>query len=1008
MNYTKAYLIYCEDNKNVAKNISENLKRIGIEFTHDTFDPSEHTYIRQQYLNSSAPIFLLVSDNFLKSENCMQNILELVEDSRLKGRIKPVILEGRQKIQGTNQYESVPTKFERLGDVVNYINYWSTQYQSIRTEMRHATDAQIAALEPKLHLVQEISTNILGDFMRYLRGSNYVAYKRLENDNFRQLFDEFGGKGATLLNEYRFLPTYYAIEEEVEDEIEEEVEETIETVVEDLTENIDKNEAESVLDYFDYNNYSNNNAFENAEDTLENEVAETTEDVEETIDDINIGDIPGLNLLPSIETKEEKTEEDDETILEGEQHKDDEFAVEIPEDLLEDFVSEEESENFIEDEIINDIFGEMDDFEQENTENDHSENNLQDLIDELADDILDENETLIEDEEEEEGEATKDSEGLVDDLTEEIPEAEAGEAHEDLEGLIDELAEDILDETDFEENEVSDNAPILQGESPDESTNIDDLLEEIADDLVEEMNEVPTELDEVETKGEEAEDDNLQPFQEEALEKSTMDIAEELAASGDIKGASGLYRQLIENDPKDVDLRYAFAMMLMESNSDIALAKEQLLVAHELDYEDEDILFALGAISESEGNYNAAKSYYERVILLDLEHEQAYYRLGSLLANCFENQEFVASSYLQRAISLDDEYSEAYFEYAKLLHSYFGKSKKAAKYFKKAIKHDRHFAEAHLELANIFIIHHKQDKALYHYEAAIAINERFQTAENDEKYGVQKEEPISAAAPAMEQKVGSQKTVLITGATSGIGQAAAQIFAQNGYRIIITGRRTERLSALQAILEAEFHVEVLALSFDVREQKAVEDAINGLSDDWKNIDILINNAGLAKGFAPINEGELWHWETMIDTNIKGLLYMTRAVSPLMVARKTGFIINIGSIAGKETYLNGNVYCATKAAVDVLSKSMRLDLHQHNIRVTGIHPGHVETEFALVRFDGDAERAKIYEDFQPLTAADVADTIYYVASRPPHVNVEDVVMWSTQQASATLIDRSGRD
>jgi NADP-dependent 3-hydroxy acid dehydrogenase YdfG len=208
-------------------------------------------------------------------------------------------------------------------------------------------------------------------------------------------------------------------------------------------------------------------------------------------------------------------------------------------------------------------------------------------------------------------------------------------------------------------------------------------------------------------------------------------------------------------------------------------------------------------------------------------------------------------------------------------------------------------------------------------------------------------------------------------------------------------------------LEAEFHVEVLTLSFDIREQEAVEGAINGLSDEWKNIDILVNNAGLAKGFAPINEGQLWHWETMIDTNMKGLLYMTRVVSPLMVARKTGFIINIGSIAGKETYLNGNVYCATKAAVDVLTRGMRLDLHQHNIRVTGIHPGHVETEFALVRFDGDVERAKIYEDFQPLTAADVADTIYYVASRPAHVNVEDVVMWSTQQASATIIDRSGR-
>jgi NADP-dependent 3-hydroxy acid dehydrogenase YdfG len=963
MNYTKAYLIYCEDNKNIAKNISARLNRIGIEFTHDTFDPSEHTDIRQQYLNSSAPIFLLVSDNFLKSENCMKNILELVEDGRLKGRIKSIILEGRQPIEGTKQYESVATKFERLGDVVNYINYWSIQYQGIRTEMRHATDERIAELEPKLNLIQDISTNILGDFMRYLRGTNYVAYNRLENDDFSQIFDEFGGKGRTFLSEYRALPMYNPIEEEVEE------------VAEEVTE------------------------------TVENEIEETTEIVDEINEDMDVSDIPGLNLLPFVEAKAEKNE----VVAEGEQDKDDELSALLPKDLLDELaeglVSQEETEDFIEDEVINDLFGEMND-----PKNEAPENNLQDLIDELADDILEESGISNEaDEPEEKGEATEDLESLTDELIEDIPEAEVGESREDLEVAADELSEAISEmTTDISENKSSDDTPILEGESLDD---IDDLIDEIADDLVSEMNDVSNDvsndLEEVEVKGEEVKDDNSQPTEEEVFEKSAMDVAHELGTSGDIEGSIILYRQLIEKDAKNVDLRYAFAMMLLESNSNIALAKEQLLAAHNLDKDDEDILFALGAISESEGDYNAAKSYYERVILLDLEHEQAYYRLGSLLANCFENQEFVASSYLQRAISLDDEYAEAYFEYAKLLNSYFGKSKKAAKYFKRAIKHDRHFAEAHLELANIFLIHNKEEKARYHYEAAIAINERFQTTENDEKYGVQIEEPISEAAPAVEQKAGSQKTVLITGATSGIGQAAAQIFAQNGYRIIITGRRKERLSALQSVLEAEFHVEVLTLSFDIREQEAVEGAINGLSDEWKNIDILVNNAGLAKGFAPINEGQLWHWETMIDTNMKGLLYMTRVVSPLMVARKTGFIINIGSIAGKETYLNGNVYCATKAAVDVLTRGMRLDLHQHNIRVTGIHPGHVETEFALVRFDGDVERAKIYEDFQPLTAADVADTIYYVASRPAHVNVEDVVMWSTQQASATIIDRSGR-
>lgn len=185
--------------------------------------------------------------------------------------------------------------------------------------------------------------------------------------------------------------------------------------------------------------------------------------------------------------------------------------------------------------------------------------------------------------------------------------------------------------------------------------------------------------------------------------------------------------------------------------------------------------------------------------------------------------------------------------------------------------------------------------------------------------------------------------------------------------------------------------------------------MDSLPEEWQAIDVLVNNAGKAKGLSPIHEGKLEHWEEMIDTNIKGLLYMTRVIAPGMVARETGHIINVGSIAGKEIYPNGNVYCASKAAVDALTAGMRLDLHKFNIRVSQVSPGHVEeTEFALVRFDGDAERAQIYKDFQPLKASDVAEVIYFQASRPAHVNIQDVVLYGTQQASATVINRSGRN
>lgn len=250
--------------------------------------------------------------------------------------------------------------------------------------------------------------------------------------------------------------------------------------------------------------------------------------------------------------------------------------------------------------------------------------------------------------------------------------------------------------------------------------------------------------------------------------------------------------------------------------------------------------------------------------------------------------------------------------------------------------------------------------------------------------------------------------VLITGATSGIGRATAEIFARNGYRLILTGRRLDRLVELKSRFEAEYGTDILLLQFDVRNQPAVEAALSNLPESFQEIDILVNNAGLAKGLAPIHEGNLDHWEAMIDTNLKGLLYVTHMITPGMVRRRKGHIINLGSSASKEAYPNGNVYCATKFAVEALTKSMRFDLHAHNVRVSQVSPGHVEeTEFAITRFDGDAERAKIYNDFQPLKSSDVAEVIYFMATRPPHVNIQDIQLFATQQASSMVINRSGR-
>ncbi len=248
-----------------------------------------------------------------------------------------------------------------------------------------------------------------------------------------------------------------------------------------------------------------------------------------------------------------------------------------------------------------------------------------------------------------------------------------------------------------------------------------------------------------------------------------------------------------------------------------------------------------------------------------------------------------------------------------------------------------------------------------------------------------------------------KKIALITGATAGIGEATAKRLSKN-YSLIICGRRQDRLDKLKADLSAL--TDVHTLSFDVRDKAAVFKAIESLPEKWQRIDVLINNAGNAHGLAPVHEGSLDDWDAMIDINTKGLLYVSKAILPGMVARKSGFVVNIGSIAGKEVYPNGNVYCASKFAVDAITQGMRLDMNPYGIRVCSINPGLVETEFSLVRFKGDEERAKkVYSTITALTGDDVADTVAYVISRPPHVMVSDLTLLPTDQASATVVNRS---
>ena len=526
--------------------------------------------------------------------------------------------------------------------------------------------------------------------------------------------------------------------------------------------------------------------------------------------------------------------------------------------------------------------------------------------------------------------------------------------------------------------------------------------------------------------------------------------------AGRIDEALNVMAQAIEFNPNDPGLRYHYALMLIKDNQDLEGAKEQLERVVEIEDDNIEAYKLLGKIAEQNGSFTDAKQHYEKVLELDPSHPGIFYKIGNLLLTNFGDQKDLASTYFMQAIKNNPKNAYAAYKYASLLHNFYNNKPKAIEYYNKVLDIAPDHPQANFDIAEIYLELDNVELANQYYHKAVTNNPDLKTAENDEKFAIpvivdieeesnvasvppsveelneeatievlkqyisrlehfitvkkekKEEEIVEAQEPEPELPPLKEEVVLITGATAGIGKATAEIFAQNNYRLIINGRRIDRLEEIKADLEENFHTAVRILPFDVTDRQGVEVALSNLEDEWSNIDILINNAGKAKGYGPIHSGDFEHWEEMIDTNIKGLLYLTRLVAPQMVERATGHIINVCSIAGKEVYPMGNVYCATKHAVDALTKAMRLDLFKHNIRVSQVSPAMVEeTEFAVVRFDGDTERAKIYEDFTPLKSSDVAEAIFFMANRPSYVNIQDIVLQSTQQANATMVDRSGR-
>ena len=532
----------------------------------------------------------------------------------------------------------------------------------------------------------------------------------------------------------------------------------------------------------------------------------------------------------------------------------------------------------------------------------------------------------------------------------------------------------------------------------------------------------------------------------------------------DVAAALAFGRAALAEDPGNERLRYALAIGLLsdgDAEEDVVEARD-LLIGLTAGGERARAHAALGALALGERDYGSARRHLAEAYRDDpaCDPELAY-RLGALLQDEFPEKRKAARRCLKKATRYSRRNAPDAWYRLGALERERGKWKRAARAFKTAASLDRDHPFAAYELATLYLERDRIARATRYFRRAVRANPELDTLANRQAFapptpelesdgfdryleraqrtgsGVQAEAepfvprgfnladgPAAEATPSLGASASArptidslleeewrqrQLTVLITGATSGIGAATAKAFARGGHRLILTGRRVPRLREVSLALREAHDCPVRLLSYDVTDLRQTSELLETLPADWRDVDVLVNNAGKAKGLDPIHRGRLEHWEEMIDTNVKGVLYMTRLVTPGMVKRGRGHVINVCSTAGHEVYPNGAVYCATKHAVDAITQGTRLDLHKYGIRVSQVSPAHVEeTEFARVRFDGDADRAAgVYEGFRPLRAADVARAIYFMATQPPHVNVQDVLMMGTQQASSTVIDRSGR-
>jgi NADP-dependent 3-hydroxy acid dehydrogenase YdfG/Tfp pilus assembly protein PilF len=1069
----KLILAHCTENQMVAAKIASALNgKAAVEKVVFDRDNGMEGLRKATYSSPNASVLLLISDNFLKSEKCMNDALLLIQSLGAAQRLITVTTEGIYQENGRPVI--LPTSFDRVSNVIQYMNYWQDRYLDLR---RKKPEGDETAFNEKVRVVRTISSEI-GELLRYLRSTEYYSYDQFEDSNFIVLFRVLGIQ----VTEEMAIATHVNVQNN-------NVHHTAlptEAVVAEL--------EPEMAGESSYNPFANGVHFGS-----KNNNAETNNYLETLMGDDEVAPSDPQSAPNQAEiTVSEAADKMKELATNGVAHMTEAVVEKTPEAIV-DNMSPTSDFQMRANELINDGLDRPSSLESliagMRVDTSFAEKpEISDKLSRQVDAIL-ETETapsvrngfggltleqilkdgdlveLVKKEGTSNGEAKTVSSTQNGTPTDVAPPSSNGQ-HLDLDDSDSNLVKQIAAEAEREFQEKmrlksATEAPIKAEEI---APKVEEYTRAVAESLVVDIPAVAeienfaeksdtdfrdltetVDVDEVKSEVTRIFDQAEEPAAHFEFEENINDkLTEETAALFDVPAAPKAPEKIVnklvierakvvapiapaatkpvadapidwgKNDPEVAQIlldeampaeklsHYQLAAELAQQ-SRLTEATEQLEILLETDRKNVEAYVLLAYLAEQQGDHTLSLNSLEKVALLNPDYPGIYYKLGQLTKEHFKKQSRKALRYFQDAVAQDPANADAQYRLGMMLIEQKGEHAAAIEHFLRATESAPQHDGAAFELAKAFVETGNQKSAAAFYARATELNGIYKTAENDILFFYEEPKPEPIAAEALAPTINDNGiTVMITGATAGIGRATAAIFAKNGYRLILTGRRNDRLEDIKADFEATYNNRIQILNFDVRNLEGIKTAVSQLEEDFKHVDILINNAGLAAGLSPIHEGDVKDWEVMIDTNIKGLLYVTRAVAPSMVARKKGHIINLSSIAGKEIYPNGNVYIATKHAVDALTKAMRVDLHKFGIRVSQVAPGAVEeTEFALVRFHGDVEKARIYDEFTPLKASDVAKSIYFIATQEDYVNIQDIVLAGTQQAAAAFVDRSGR-